>query len=262
MNWKNKWHQRFHSMWYFLHTSIMDWTLIVPLPLSKKFHTTSQLSGLSVLQLFAIISMNLDLEIARLKSSNCSEFQNSSGLVEVHCNDLPMNIMTKCTSLKWVRLKLIASKMSILPYWWTSIALNTTAISSIVNSVNILLKHFLNWWIVKRDFIGSWTICNAMSWNWIFFYLNILSSGFYSGWSNLCAPPLWIIETEDCWFEFGTLNWERLFFKLFMFIWLVWPAWMWEGPWMKDGEVAWTCGRSSLRSLFVNEFTPYKKFFF
>ena len=162
--------------------------------------------------------------------------------------------MTKWTSLKCIRLKLMVSKISILPYWRTSIALKTTAMSLVLNSVSIFAKHFLNRWIVRRDLIGSCIICKAMSWNWMFFYLKSLSKGFYSGWSNLW--PLWITETEDWWFELGTLSWERLFFKLFMLIWLVWLAWMWEGAWIWDVDGTWICGRSSLRSLFVNELTP------
>lgn len=170
----------------------------------------------------------------------------------MHCNDFPINIITKWTSLKCVRQKLMASKISMLPYWRTSIALNTTEMSSVVNSVSIFAKHFLNWWIVKRDLIGSWIICRAMSWNWMFFSLKSLSRLFYSGWSNL--GPL--TETEDCWFEFGIFSWVRLFFRLFILAWLVWPGWIWEWDWIWDGDVTWTCGRSSLRSLFVKELTP------
>ncbi len=66
-----------HSIWYFFHLSIIDCTLIVSFPLSKKFHTTSQFYGFGVLQLFAITSKNFDFEMGLLKSSNCSEFQNS-----------------------------------------------------------------------------------------------------------------------------------------------------------------------------------------
>ena len=155
-----------------------DCTVIVPLPLSKKFHTTSQFYGFGVLQFFAIISKNFDFEISLVKSSNCSEFQNSYGVVNVHCNDLPINMSTRWTSLKWVREKFIAPKISMLPSWLISIALKTILMSSELNSVKSLPKHFLNWWIDTLDFIGKLTIWSAISWNCMFFSLSSLSRGF------------------------------------------------------------------------------------
>lgn len=67
-NWKNKNQEENHSIWYFFQTSMIDWTLIVPLPLSKKFHTTSQLSGFGVWQYFAMTSKNFYFEMSLLKS--------------------------------------------------------------------------------------------------------------------------------------------------------------------------------------------------
>ncbi len=115
--------------------------------------------------------------------------------------------------------------------------------------------------MVRRDFMGSWIICKAMSWNVTFLSFKSLSSGFCSGWSNLC-PPLLMTESVDWLLAFGILRWERLFFKLLMLIWAVWLAWIWDGSWTWEGDDTWILGLYSFSSLFVNELTPYRKFFF